>query len=317
MPSIDMGLDALHRYKPSLYREEDFESFWRSTIAAAVSQPLNAELVPYNLPAKGLSCYAVRFDGFEGGRIAGWYLRPEGTAKVPGVVMYHGYSGRGSRPLDMLGLASQGIAVLSMDCRGQNGQSQDLAPAAEGHVSGWMTKGIRDPRSYYYRYVYADAVRALELLARRSEIDADRIAITGGSQGGGISLAVSALTERPLALSMPDVPFLCDFRRGIEITNSGPYPEIINLIKQFPDLRERAIRTLSYFDCMNLAPWIRCRTIVSNSLWDDVCPPSTIFAVYHHMQCEKSMEIAPYHKHEVPYEHSELRFKTFVEMLRP
>jgi len=28
-----------------------------------------------------------------------------------------------------------------------------------------MTKGIREARKYYYRYVYADAVRALELLA--------------------------------------------------------------------------------------------------------------------------------------------------------
>ena len=43
-------------------------------------QPLNAELIPYQLPARGLQCYAVRFDGFQGGRIAGWYLRPDSAA---------------------------------------------------------------------------------------------------------------------------------------------------------------------------------------------------------------------------------------------
>jgi len=211
-----------------------------------MKQPLNAELIPYALPAKGVTCYAVRFDGFEGGRIAGWYAQPDTSSeKLPGVVMYHGYSGRGTRPLDLLTLAMQGIAVLSMDCRGQNGQSQDVAPAAEGHQMGWMTKGIRDPKTYYFRHTYADAVRAIELLAHRPEVDASRLAVTGGSQGGGLSLAAAALTERDLLLALPDIPFLCDFRRAIEITNAGPYPEIINFLKSFPHLRERAIRTLA------------------------------------------------------------------------
>ena len=171
MPSIDMPLEQLRQYKPSLYREQDFDSFWDSTIKDALRQPINAELVPYDLPAKNLECFAVRFDGFEGGRLAGWYIRPSLSGKFPGLCMYHGYSGRGTRLLDMVHLATQGICVLSMDCRGQNGQSQDLSQVSEGHSPGWMTQGIRDPRKYYYRYVYADAVRALEMLAKRDEVD--------------------------------------------------------------------------------------------------------------------------------------------------
>src|ERR1019366_10253774 len=206
MPSIDMPLEQMRQYRPSLYREADFDSFWDTTMTAAVGQALNAELIPYDLPARGLECYAVRFDGFEGGRLAGWYVRPEKQGKFPGVCFYHGYSMRGPRPLDLIQLASQGICVLSMDCRGQNGQSQDAVASTEGNHLGWMTKGIRDPHHYYYRYVYADAVRALELLARREEVDGQRLAITGGSQGGGLALAVSALSDRPV-LSLPDIPF--------------------------------------------------------------------------------------------------------------
>jgi len=317
MPSIDMPLEALHKYKPSLYREADFEPFWRRTVDEAVAQPLNAELVPYALPTKGVTCYAVRFDGFGGGRIAGWYVRPESGGRVPGVVMYHGYSGRGMRPMDVLAYAYQGFAVLSMDTRGQNGQSQDLSPADEGHQMGWMTKGVRSPSTYYYRYVYADAVRAVELLARREEVDADRIAVTGGSQGGAISLAAAALAPERVSLCLPEIPFLSDFRRAIEITGVGPYPEIVNFLKVFPDQREQTIRTLSYVDCMNLAPMIRGKVLVANSLCDDVCPPSTVFAVYHHLRCEKEMAVYPYHKHEVPYEHHELKLRTLVETLRP
>jgi cephalosporin-C deacetylase len=331
MPSIDMPLEQLRQYKPPLYREADFESFWESTTAEAVKQPINAELIPYDLRTKGLVCYAVRFDGYRSatapqqggggqnpqpGRIAGWYVRPESRGKFPGVCMYHGYSGRGARPLDMLALAAQGICVLSMDCRGQNGQSQDAAAYPEGHQMGWMTQGIRDPRSYYFRYLYADALRALELLAHRDEVDPKRLAITGASQGGGLSLAVAALSDRPL-LAIPEIQFLCDYRRAIEIAPAGPYPEIPAFLKSFPHLYDTVIRTLSYFDTINLAPWITCQTIVSNCLWDDVCPPSTIFGVYNHISAEKRIDLYPYHKHEVPYEQAETRFRAIIETLRP
>jgi len=52
MPSIDMPLEQMRQYKPSLYREADFESFWDSTISEALKQPLNAELIPFEMPSK-------------------------------------------------------------------------------------------------------------------------------------------------------------------------------------------------------------------------------------------------------------------------
>lgn len=317
MPSIDMPLEQLRQYKPALYREADFEEFWDGTISAAKRQPINAELIPYDLPARNVQCYALRFDGYEGGRIGGWYLRPTSTGRFPGVAFYHGYGGRAARPLDLLTIAAQGVCVLSMDVRGQPGQSQDTALADEGHVAGWMTKGVAHPRTYFYRFVFADAVRALELLANREEVDESRLAITGASQGGAITLAVAALSDRPI-LALPDIPFLCDFRRAVQITPLPPYTEIASYLKLYPDRYEQTFRTLSHFDCMNLAPWIKCRTVISNCLCDDICPPSTIFAAYHHIAVpDKRIEVYPFHKHEVPYEHTELRYRLLMEMLRP
>ena len=83
MPSIDMPLEQMRQYKPTLYREADFDQFWETTINEATAQPLNAELIPYVLPTKNLQCYAVRFDGYKGSRIAaGMCGRPRGASSL-------------------------------------------------------------------------------------------------------------------------------------------------------------------------------------------------------------------------------------------
>src|SRR3982750_4878848 len=95
MPSIDMPLEQLRQYKPSLYREEDFEPFWDSTIAAATKQPLNAELIPFDLPARDVQSYALRYDGFENGRIGGGGLGAQLAGEFPGARGATGDRGRG------------------------------------------------------------------------------------------------------------------------------------------------------------------------------------------------------------------------------
>ena len=78
-----------------------------------------------------------------------------------------------------------------------------------------------------------------------------RIAVTGGSQGGGITIAVAALVP-DVAAAMPDVPFLSDFPRSITITDKDPYTEIARYLKAHRDHTEPVLRTLGYFDVASL-----------------------------------------------------------------
>ena len=57
--------------------------------------------------------------------------------------------------------------------------------------------------------------------------------------------------------------------------------------------------------------------MISNSLCDDICPPSTIFGVYNHIVAEKQIEIYPFHKHDIPYDHYETKFRLLMETLNP
>ena len=87
--------------------------------------------------------------------------------------------------------------------------------------------------TYYYRRVFTDAVRAVDASRGFAFVDPDAIAVTGGSQGGGIAIAAAALAPAPRAV-LPDVPFLCAFRRGAEIAPGDPYGELATLPRRAP-----------------------------------------------------------------------------------
>ncbi len=315
MPSIDLPIEELRTYAPTPYSPPDLDSYWRQTLEAAVAQPLGVTLVPHDLVLRGVDIFEVGFDGFESGHLVGWYMRPRDGTKLPGIVAYHGYSARAPRPLELYTLAAQGVAVLSIDCRGQNGLSSDGVERSAGYMAGWMTQGIRSPDEYYYRYVYADAVRALEVIASFDEVDADRIAVTGKSQGGGLALAAVSLSRRPV-FAWADVPYLCDFKRAIAIADKGPYAEISNFLRAHPGLEEQVWGTLAHVDLLNLADRIACPVIVTVALWDDVCPPSTIFGVFRRIAAQdKELRIMPYHRHETSYEVDRDRLESLLGAL--
>jgi len=56
--------------------------------------------------------------------------------------------------------------------------------------------------------------------------------------------------------------------------------------------------TLSYYDVMNLAGWIRCPILAAIGLVDEITPPSTVFAAYNHLQTEKEIRVYRYFGHE-------------------
>lgn len=316
MPIFDLPLEELKVYSPAPTRQPDFDAFWQETLAEAGRQPLNPKLEPVAYPVPEIRAFEARYNGWRGTPIAAWYLLPaQGNGPFPALIFYHGYSRSKAGIYGYLPWMLQGYAVLAVDVRGQAGSSPDTAPYATGHVKGWMTQGILDERQYYYRGVYVDSVRALDFLATRQEVNIARVGLTGFSQGGGLSLVVAALDGRP-ALTMPGMPFLCHFERPLQISKAYPYWEFADYIREYPHHSERVFKTLSYFDNLNLADTIKCPALFNVGLIDEICPPSTVFAVYNRLKTPKNIAIFPYHQHERPDSHWETQLQWANHYLR-
>lgn len=303
MPLFDMSLEQLQTYQPSRYEPADFDVFWNKTLEDARSYDLNAifDLVDFGLST--VDTYDVTFAGFDGQAVKGWYIAPKSVnSPLPAVVEYIGYGGGRGYPTDWLAFPSAGFAYLVMDTRGQGsvwqrGDTPDLPNGGNPSAPGFMTQGILDPNTYYYRRLYTDAVRAVEVIQTRDEVDNSRIAVTGGSQGGGLSVSTAGLVP-DVAVCMPDVPFLSHFRRAVEITPDNPYTEIARYLTIHREKIELVFNTLSYFDGMNFASRMQSQALYSVGIMDTICPPSTVYASYNHVTTQKDIKVYYFNNHE-------------------
>ena len=311
MARTDLTPAELAEYRPEVAEPADFDDFWGRTLAEAREHDLDLRLSPVRTPYRTVEVQDVTFAGFGGDPISGWLLRPVGIAAPQVVVEFLGYGGGRDLPGAALHWASAGYTHLLMDTRGQGsgwgGGGSTPDPHGSGPSSpGFMTRGVADPETYYYRRVFTDAVRAVEAARSLPDVDPEAVAVTGGSQGGGITLAVSGLVPG-LRAALPDVPFLCHFERALDICERDPYAELTRYLSVHRGAVEQTFRTLSYFDGVNFARRAGAPSLFSVALMDQTCPPSTVYAAYHAYAGPKELAVYPFNDHEGGLSHQRLR----------
>ena len=304
MAHYDLPLDELRDYRPILDEPADLDAFWADTLAQARAIGGDPILAKADPPLPNVDVWDVTFPGFGGNPIKAWYSRPAGErGDLPVIVQFQGYNGGRGLAWEHTFWPSAGYAHLMMDTRGQGsgwgagGETPDPSGTTAAGA-GYMTRGILDPAGYYYRRLFTDGVRAVDAVRALPGVDRGRIFVAGISQGGGVAIAVAALVPG-LAAALIDVPFLCHFRRALEVIDTDPYAEITRYLAVHRDHPERAFETLSYFDGAILAKRATAPAMFSVALMDDTCPPSTVFAAFNAWGGEpKELLVYPYNRHE-------------------
>lgn len=296
MPLFDLPLDQLREYRSAAVEPADFDPFWQATLTD--QSDLDAVFEPIDVGLPLVQAADVRFSGFGGDRVAGWFVAPAHvTGPVPCVVQYLGYgAGRGS-PHEWLVWPAAGYAVLVMDTRGQGGDTADPDGGGNAQEPGFVTRGILDPERYYYRRLFVDGVRAVDAARSHPLVDGSRLVVAGASQGGAISQAVAGLRS-DLIGAMVDVPFLTDVGRAMEITDELPYRELVDYCARHRNRHDDVFRTLGYVDGVHFAARAAIPALYSVGLMDPVCPPSTVFAAYHAYGGPAEIQVWPYNEHE-------------------
>ncbi|MEK6312648.1 MAG: acetylxylan esterase, partial [Curtobacterium sp.] len=151
----DITGPELLTHRGSAVEPDDFDAFWRDTLASARQHPIAVERPRVDTGLSTLDTYDVSFAGWDGQRVRGWLTVPAGTmadAPLPAVVEYIGYGGGRGLATEHLLWASAGYAHLVMDTRGQgSGWSVGDTPDPDGSgpaAPGLMTRGIESRETY-------------------------------------------------------------------------------------------------------------------------------------------------------------------------
>ena len=261
------------------------------------------ELVPASFQTSFAECFDLYFAGVGDARIHAKLLRPRDASEPgPAVLMFHGYSGDSGDWSDKLGYVAAGQTVAALDCRGQGGLSEDKGGVEGWTLNGHIVRGLGDePEKMLFRQIFLDAAQLARIVMDMPQVDENRVGATGGSQGGGLTLACAALEPR-LKRAAPVFPFLCDYKRVWEIDLAkNAYDELQAWFRRFDPLHEReeeVFSRLGYIDTQHLAPRIQGEVMLSVGLMDKICPPSTQFAAYNRIAAKKTIRIYPDYGHE-------------------
>jgi len=305
MPMIDKPLHELKTYMGSSPKPADFDTYWDKALAELAGVEPKAEFVLSDVQIKNFKCYDVYFTSVNGARIHAKHIVPEKfEGKLKGMLHFHGYSGDSGDFEGHICHAAMGYAVFAMDARGQGaGKSEDVGGYGGGTYHGLFIRGVEneDPQKLLFRDVFLDTAQLARVAAETEYVDENHITAQGGSQGGALTLACAALYPN-LKRAYATYPFLCDYKRVWDMDlDVRAYEELRTYFRHCDPTHAREdeiFMRLGYIDIANLASRIKAKTTVFTGLMDNICPPSTQFAAYNHMTCEKDMIVYPDYGHE-------------------
>jgi len=169
--------------------------------------PLNAR-VTGRLQRPGYHVEKVLFESMTGFRITGALFLPDGQGgKAPGILFCSGHSANGFRATHyqqvILNLVRKGFVVFAFDPIGQGERLQYFSADTGKSRIGGSTKEHSYVGNQCFiagrsvaRYFIWDGIRALDYLASRPEVDAERLGCHGNSGGGAQTAYIAAFDER-------------------------------------------------------------------------------------------------------------------------
>ena len=294
-------------------KKADFETFWAEALAQLRAVPIQITRTKLDTPYdKAFTVWELTYNTHDATVICANFICPKNVSgRLPCVVRFHGGSLRRDLPTE-LEIASTGVCCLDIDVRGQGGCSYDKAVYSCSHNNKLMTLGVLDKNEFYMRNIYMDAVRAVDVAATLDEVDPDRIVTWGGSQGGALSIAASALSGRSKKCFNYVTSYSCIHRR-IELGSAifGGTQEFLHV---YPQHTDTVMDTVSYFDVNNMASLLKVPSSFCLCLSDPICLPEFVYSVYAHAECEKELYLYPFWQHQLPPAHKTLVYNEFAKL---
>ena len=233
------------------------EDFWQLVLEELQAIPFEVDVRSnpfYSEPEWDV--FELRYSGLGGYRLFSWLSIPHGDGPFPGLIQMPDYQS----PVDIPSTSLRHHMVV-LD-PGHRGKRRNDTPF-QAHYPGLLTEGIGHSDSYVLRGVYADAVRAVDLLLDQSQVDPGRIGVVGAGIGGTMGLVSAAFRPQVRALAV-DMPLMIGPADALELAGeSYPLGEVNDYLRVNPEKRDEVIASLGPFSPLGLAGRVECPVLLS------------------------------------------------------
>lgn len=303
------------KLEPTVSNPADFDDFWEKALRDNERVPLEpvVTLLPDRCTGK-VNVYKVSFQNYRRGlHIYGIMCVPVAEGKHPAMLIVPGAGVRGYK--GYMATAEQGIVTLQI---GINGIPLDLDPRvyeelASGALNNYYRYRIDDRDKYYYKRVYLGCARAVDFLAQSEFVDADRIAVCGGSQGGALTITTAVLNPK-VKYAAAYYPALCDMT-GYLHGRGGGWPHLFANADDEGLRTEATFKTIPYYDVVNFARRIKVPVFMSMGYNDMVCCPTSTMTAYNVITSPKELHLYLDTKHYTYSEQDDTRDAWLVRNL--
>lgn len=298
-------------------KKADFESFWQEQVAALRRIPVEITREKLDLPyEKTFLSYKITYNTHDETLVDAYFSCPVNRTgeKLPCVVYFHGGSGRKEIYPDIV---ATGVCCFAIDVRSQIGTTIDKGIYHSGdHNGGLMTRGVLDKNEFYMKNIYLDAVRAMDVVAQLPEVDPERIVTYGGSQGGALSIAASALSGISKKCYTVVTSYCCLDKRveSPDGQRSGIFKTTHQFLRNYPEHTDRVMDVLTYFDINNMVSLLKVPTSFCLALADPVCLPEYVYSAYAHTAGEKEIRMYPFTPHCFPEDYKLRAYREFAAL---
>lgn len=298
---VKIGFSA-EKIQPFTQEPKDFMSFWQKQLDQLKKTPLSytrERAEEYCTDKIVCDLIKLRVDNAHSVYAYLTYPRDAKPGKHPICICPPGAGIKTIKePLRHRYYAENGFLRLEMEIHGLDPRLseqtfKDISSAFGSKGNNYLENGLDNRDNYYMKHVYLALIRAIDFMTTLPEWDGKNVAYQGGSQGGALSMVAAGLDNR-ITQCVVNHPALADMAGYSEKGRTGGYPHF-NRIPGM--LTPEKIHVMAYYDVVNFARHIQCPTYMTWGYNDNTCTPTTSYAVWNVLKCEKESLVTPINEH--------------------
>jgi len=277
--------------QPTVNNPADFDTFWNTAKQDLAKVPMDAKmtLIPERCTEK-VNVYHVNIQNYRvGSRLYGILSVPKKEGKFPalllvpgaGVRPYYGAVAMAEKEMITLEIGIHGIPVIM--------EPSVYTDLGQGVLNGYPSYNLDDRDRFFYKRVYMGCVRANDFLTSLPQYDGTNLAVTGGSQGGALSIITAGLDSRVkwLGAFYPALSDVTGYLHG----RAGGWPHYFDKGSVAVNNTKEKLATLGYYDVVNFARRVKVPGFYMWGFNDETCPPTSMYSAYNVLSAPKELKL--------------------------